>query len=203
MTARAGSFPARQQGFTLVELSVALLVFGLIATAAVALLSFSVGAQASANARLDELGQIERSGALMTADFAQAVPRLTRDDAGLPLAAVDGGNGSLLVRFVRLGWTNSEDAGRSNLQRVEYRFVEDRLERTVWPRLDGAAALPPAVLAAGLQSVSIRFRSENEWRERWDATRADAMPRAVELTMVRADGVEVIQLFLVGTGQRQ
>jgi general secretion pathway protein J len=62
------------QGFTLVELMVALFIFALISAAGVTLLSYSVSAQASAGTRLDEVAALRRVGAILTADLAQASP---------------------------------------------------------------------------------------------------------------------------------
>ena len=58
MTAR----PARRRanGFTLVEVMVALMIFGMIASAGVGLLAFSVRAQGATVERLDDVGALAR-----------------------------------------------------------------------------------------------------------------------------------------------
>jgi general secretion pathway protein J len=65
----------RNDGFTLVELLVALTIFAMLAATGVTLLSFSVRTQEAAGERLDRLAEIRRAGALLTSDLAQAAPR--------------------------------------------------------------------------------------------------------------------------------
>lgn len=51
------SRPNAQAGFTLVEVMIALMIFGLIAAAGVAILTFSVRAQTATGKRFDEIGR--------------------------------------------------------------------------------------------------------------------------------------------------
>lgn len=187
-----------ERGFTLVELLVALLIFGMLAAAGVGLLRFSVDAQAATGARLDALAAERRVEALMASDAAQAVPRLTRDQAGDPVQAFQGDpNGFTLVRG---GVDPLTDIARSSLQKVEYRLEGGALVRRTWPMLDGTAPQAPAVLADAVESVQFRYRSRDGWRDRWDPLRPDLMPRAIELVVRSRRGPEMRYLFLVGAG---
>jgi general secretion pathway protein J len=192
----------RERGFTLVELVVALFVFGLLASAGVALLGFSVKAQGAAGVRLDEVAAIRRVSALVTADLAQATPRISRAPSGSAEVAFfgsSGGSRELALAFIRRGWENPEELPRASMQKVQYRLVDDRLERRVAPMLDGAEPGPPAVIVRGVKSLALRYRIGGEWRDRWDVTRADAMPRAVEMVL-DIDGIGLVrQVFLTGT----
>lgn len=195
---------AREQGFTLVELLVALLIFGMLSAAGVALLTFSVRAQDMAGERLGELAAIRRTGALMTGDLAQAAPRLVRGQAGAVQPAFVGGDGQegdVALALVRRGWDNPDGASRASLQKVEYRLVEDRLERTAYRYLDGAEPMATATVLGGIETLTLRYRDEEgAWRERWDPTDITDLPRAVELVVDLGDGTAIRQLFLVGTG---
>ena len=191
-------------GFTLVELLVALLVFGMLTAAGVALLSFSVRAQDMADARLEALAEVRRAGALLGADLGQAAPRLSRDAAGATVAAFGGGTGregEPALLLVRRGWDNPEGLPRPSLQKVEYRLAGGRLERRAFRQLDGAEPLAPVTLVEGVRAMRLRYRDEEgQWRERWDPTRITALPVAVELVLETANAGEVRQLFVVGTG---
>lgn len=201
-----GSTPLRrfaENGFTLVELMVSLLIFGMLSAAGVALLSFSVRAQDAAGERLADMAEIRRLGAALTGDLAQAIPRTTRNALGdrIPAFQASGSGGDApLIAFVRSGWSNSTGAARSTLQKVEYRLVEGRLERTAYAMPDGGDAQPPAALFRGVETLKIRFRVDGEWRDSWDATRPEALPRVVELVLKPVGGAEIRQLFLVGSG---
>jgi general secretion pathway protein J len=193
--------PADQQGFTLVELLVSLLIFGMLAAAGVALLSFSVRAQDLAGERLEDVAAVRRAGALLTADLAQAAPRLVRDEAGAVKPAFIGGSGEtggLVLALVRRGWDNPAGASRPSLQKVEYRLIDGRLERTAYRYLDGAEPMAPVAMLDGIESLRLRYRDEDgAWRERWDPTDVAELPRAVAMVVALEGGAPVRQLFLV------
>jgi general secretion pathway protein J len=192
----------RRNGFTLVELLVSLFIFGMLSAAGVALLSFSVRAQEAAEARLGDLAGFRRAGALLAGDLAQAAPRLARDRSGNPRPAFEGGSGEsggVALAFVRRGWENLDDAPRASLQRVEYSFVEGRLERRIYPRLDGAEPMPATQVVVGVRRLRFRYRDrDGAWRERWDPSNPAELPRAVELVMDAAGSGTTRQLFQTG-----
>jgi general secretion pathway protein J len=191
-------------GFTLVELVVALAIFALISAAGVSLLSYSVDAQASTGERLDEVAAIRRVGALLTADLAQATPRISRDTEGRQQVAFAGGTGAageVALAFVRRGWSNEAGEARSSLQKVEYRLADGILYRRSWPMVDGAVPRPASRALAGVRSLTLRYRIDGEWRDRWDSKRPGALPQAVEAVADIEGPGRVRQLFLVGTGR--
>jgi general secretion pathway protein J len=190
--------PAREGGFTLVEVLVALLIFAMLAGAGVAILSFSVRAQAATGAKLDDVTALSRTFALMSSDLAQAVDRPARDEAGTRLPAFQGQPDG--VGLVRGGWSNLDEAPRPGLQKVGYRVSNGTLERIGWPMLDGARALPPASLLTGVRGFRLRYRFRGAWSDRWDGSGPAPLPDALELTIARRDGRSYRALFLVGTG---
>lgn len=187
-----------EHGFTLVEMLVALLIFGMIAAAGVGLLRFSVDAQAATKARLDMMASERRVEALIASDAAQAVPRLSRNEAGDAVQAFDGGPGGFAL--IRAGVDPLEDATRPSLQKVAYAVEGGRLTRQTWPMLDGARPNPPATLIDRVAAVTLRYRSKDGWRDVWDPIRPDLMPRAVEMIVRPVQGPEMRYLFLVGAG---
>lgn len=195
----------KREGFTLVELMVALFIFGLLSAAGVALLSFSVRSQQAAEERLGELAQLRRAGALLAGDLAQAAPRVSRDQAGAARPAFIGAAGDpgvVALAFVRRGWENVEGAARPSLQKVEYRLEGKRLERVAWPLIDGAEPLPAMALVDGVRSLRLRYRDEQGvWRPRWDATRPTDLPVAVEMVLDAEGSGVTRQLFLAGPGR--
>ena len=72
----------KRNGFTLVEMLVALGIFALLAAASVGVLRSSVDVQASVDTRLTAIGGIARLNALMSADLGQAVDRPSRSASG-------------------------------------------------------------------------------------------------------------------------
>ena len=196
------SAPPGRNGFTLVEMLIALAIFGMLTAAGVALLNISVRTQATSDRLLAEVGEIRRIGSLLTADLAQATPRLYRDADGRRQRAFGGGAGDrpLLLVFVRHGWDRG-DGG--TLQRVGYRLREGRLERLSFRRVDGGGDAVASTLLDGVTALRLRYRDDRgEWRERWDSSDATRLPQAVELVTASAGQGTVRQLFLVGTGRR-
>ena len=188
----------RESGFTLVEMLVALLIFGLIAAAGVGLLRFSVDAQAATKTRLEAMASERRVEALLASDAAHAVPRITRNEAGDPVQAFEGGPGGFAL--VRAGVDPLEDSTRSALQKVAYAVENGRLVRRTWPMLDGAQPNPATTLVDRVAAVTLRYRSKDAWRDVWDPIRPDLMPRAIEMIVRPVQGPEMRYLFLVGAG---
>ena len=187
-----------QNGFTLVEVMVALLIFSMLAAAAVAILSLSVRAQAVTGQKLDAMAAVSRTTAILSADLAQAVDRPTRDEGGVQTPAMVAGPDAM--RFVRAGWSNLDGAQRPSLQKLAYRLNGDVLERVAWPLLDGAAPMEPAALMDHVRELHLRYRFNGAWLDQWQGEPGVALPQAAEVTIVRDDGMIFRQLFLVGTG---
>lgn len=191
-----------ERGFTLTELMVALFIFGILSAAGVALLRFSVDSQEASREALADMGAIRRMNAQLTSDLSQIAPRPARNEAGVRQNAFfggDGESGDLLFSFVRRGWTNYDGEARSSLQKVDYLLVDGGLERRAYAYVDGAEPLPSARLVESVESVQMRYRTEGEWRDRWDPTLATALPDAVEVTVVIEGLGPVRQLFQTGT----
>jgi general secretion pathway protein J len=191
-----------QEGFTLVELLVSLVIFGMLSAAGVALLSFSVRAQEMADERLKEVADLRRFGAILGSDLAQAAPRMARDSAGAPTAAFVGGSGQMeevSLRLVRRGWENTDNAPRSSLQKVEYRLTGGRLERVAYPYVDGSAGMAAMSLLDEVSSLRLRYRDlRGDWRDRWDPEQPAELPKAVELTVGLPRYGLVRLVYLVG-----
>lgn len=193
-----------EAGFTLVELMVSLLIFGMISAAGVALLSVSVRAQDAAGERLGELSRLRRASTLLAGDLGQAAPRLSRDQAGAAVPAFIGGSGQgdgLALAFVRRGWENIDADPRPSLQKVEYRLAGGRLERRGYPLVDGAEPNAATAVLDGVRSLRLRYRHPTgEWRDRWDPQEPGDLPLAVEM-VADVEGAGVTrQLFLTGRG---
>lgn len=197
-------FRPSARGFTLVEMLIALTIFGMITAAGVALLTLTVRTQETSERLLGALGDVRRTGALLAADLGQAAPRLRRDAEGRSRPAFLGssGNQPLLLALVRRGWDDGGEAARSSVQRVEYRLRDGRLERLAFDRVDGAAAPVVVALLEDVRDLRLRYREkEGGWVENWAPSDPTQLPAAVELVTQREGQAATLQLFLVGTGR--
>ena len=192
----------KSNGFTLVELVIALFIFGLLASASVALLSFSVRAQASAGGRLDRIAAERRLSALLASDLGQALPRTVRDTNGAQSRAFTGTSGNasgIVMGYVRGGWTNPDEAPRSSVQRVEVALRDGRLERQAFAMTDGGPAGPATLLADKVERIRLRYRDDGDWRSDWSVPSVQALPEAVEIVITREGDAPLLLAFLVGT----
>lgn len=208
---------AREQGFTLPELLVALLIFSLIAAASVYALRLGVEARdqlVEADARLAEF-QIAR--VIIRDDMAELVPRSVRDEFGAVLGpAFEGGSAlrrrpavdgeRLLLSFVRGGWANPQNqAPRSRLQYVEYIENNGVVLRRVRPYLDDARGQPDfdRVLFRGARDIDISFlageiRGELDWASGWPLPGGAGFPRAVTIAFSTSRYGALVQRFWIG-----
>jgi general secretion pathway protein J len=193
---------ANALGFTLVEMLIALSIFGMLTAAGVALLGVTARTQETSDRLLAEVGEVRRVGALLNADFAQAVQRLHRDADGRPQRAFSGGTGGapMLLLFVRGGWDGGDGPA---LQRVGYRLRDGRLERLAFAHVDGAPAAIAVPILDGVTALRLRYRDdEGEWRDRWNPSDETRLPQAIELVTSTATHGTVRQLFQVGSDPR-
>lgn len=184
MTAPAPARAPERNGFTLVEMLIALSLFAVIAVGAMGLLRFSVDAELASRRKTDEIAAQRRFLSVWIADLAQAVPRPSRDQAGAPRAAFEAGRDGVLIRLTRSGWDNVDGAPRPGLQKVEYRVTPTALVRAGYPFPDGAAPDPAAEMLPLSGAPTVRFRSaDGNWRSAWEPQRSAEMPVAVELLL--------------------
>src|SRR3546814_8226882 len=81
---------------------------------------------------LDDMAAVQRASGALAADLGQAVPRISRTEAGTLAPAFWShreGESLPVLQFVRGGWDNLGDLPRPSLQKVEYWVRQGRLER--------------------------------------------------------------------------
>lgn len=195
--------PARNLGFTLLEMLVALLIFGLLCSAAVSVMVYAMDTREIVGLRMERLGEFQRARGLLKADLLQVAVRRVREPDGAPArnAFVGGSVGSAgpLLGFVRRGWENPDARPRASLQYVEYRLADGRLERSTRAALDGASPGEPRILLTGIRSATISYRYQDQWIDGWPGG-ARAMPQALRLDMELEGLGHVPQLFLLPGG---
>ncbi len=205
--------PARYRlmhGFTLLELLIALAIFGLLSVMSYSGLTSVLDQHARTDAAADRLVELQKIYLLMQRDFEQIVARPVRSEYGDQLAAVEG---SEVLQFTRGGWRNPLQQPRSSLQRVGYAFEDESLVRYTWQVLDRAQdTLPQRLpLTDALTSMSIRYLSATDnWQTSWppndtgqvgvisgdaSAPQLLKLPRAIEITLEHEQLGKLVWLF--------
>lgn len=159
------------RGFTLLELLISLVIFGLIAAMAYSGLNNVLIARSQTEAKVQQLYKLQMALTMMERDVEQAVDRPTRDEYGDEKPALVGNEyGDYLLEFTRDGWLNPLSSPRSSLQRVAYSIKDEKLIRTIWYVLDRAQDSQhyDTVLLDDVKNLEFRYLDANgEWQRSW------------------------------------
>lgn len=200
---------AGEKGFTLIEVMVALAVFGVMS-----LLAYMSLGQTLANAdmlteRMDRLQSIQRTISYLSSELLQAVPRPVRVELGdAPVPALQSSFGTdFALQLTHGGWPNPAGVPRSTLQRTAYRIEDGELIRYHWNVLDRTVSNTPlaTVMLEEVESLTFRFLQVNdEWTEQWPPLAAQGgsnagLPRAVEVVLVLTDEGEITRVIEVSS----
>lgn len=215
MLMRLKTHKARQQGFTLLELLIASIIFALMAVMAYGGLSNVMDNSKASKQALLRLKQLQQTVSILNRDFSQLVQRPIRDEYGNPQPAFTAGNNiDYLVEFTRGGRNSPPVLLRSSLVRVAYRFEEDKLIRLYWPQLDRSQNMEAkqTVLIDDIENVSLRFLDQNnEWQQEWPSLNTTApttptgtpgvataeQPVAIEIILQLKDWGDIRRLYLI------
>ena len=198
----------RPRGFTLLEILVAIAIFGLMAAMAYGGLNAVLQTRDQLDRQQDRLAEIQKAFYRLQADLESAQNRPVRDSFSTPLASMiyseDQG-----LEFTRGGLRNPIGLPRSSLERVAYvvaEVEEDKeekreLRRRRWPVLDRAndTAFIETVLLKDIEELEWRFLGDgDEWQTIWPPINQEGdpgLPRAVELKLTTRDYDELRYVF--------
>ena len=196
-----------QRAFTLIEVLVALAVFGVLSALAYLTLGQTLRNSDMLTERMDRLQAIQRTVSYLSNELLQAAPRSIRADLGQAEPALRSSFAAdFALELTHNGWPNSAYVPRSTQQRTAYRIEDDELIRYHWNVLDRTVNnLPVAtILLDNIDSLTFRFLLENgDWVDQWPPVAAGAsanasqLPRAVEITLVLPDEGELIRVVEV------
>jgi general secretion pathway protein J len=174
------------RGYTLIEVLIAVTVFGVLTASAYVALDGLSRAALEHRQRSEELAALQLAIARFDADIRQLVTRPVRSLDGRDEPALIGHRQSLTA--TRAGWANPSDLSRSNLQRFSWQYDGTEWMRLDWPVTDAAAGTRPWIdgMLDGLQRLRLRYRDgSGAWHDQWPPARAteatQSLPAAIEL----------------------
>ncbi len=200
----------RNMGFTLIEVLVAMAIFGVLT-----LLAYMAVGQTLSNAdmltsRMDRLQAIQRTMRYLGNDLASASPRPVRSELGdtyLPAMMVSAANDFALA-VTHGGWTNPAGLPRSTQQRSVYLLEDGKLFRVYYPVLDATYsndAISTEILD-GVEQLEFRLVQDNgQTTNQWPPSGAEGAggehlrPRAVEIILTLEDEGEIRRIIEVAT----
>lgn len=171
----------RREGFTLIEVLIALVLFALIGVAGFTLLDSVLRTQGATETRLARMAEIQRAMLVVTSDLDQLTGSVAGSGGGLSLRKVDLSGGVVSVRYDLAGET---------------------LTRTV----SGAGGERVQTLVTGVSSARWSFhRRRGDWLEVWPlpdpSGMATAGPQLGGATRLNPDeGLTAVALDLTLTG---
>jgi len=196
------------QGFTLLELVVAMAVFAIMAAIAYSGLNNVLIAQQQTEVHSEQLHQLQLAMTWLERDIEQTVNRGVRSQYGELLPPVIGNDfEGYLLELTRGGWRNPANQPRSHLQRVAYALRDEQLVRAYWRVLDRAEDSKPLenVLLDGVKAVEIRYLGANgEWRTSWPElsttgnVNPEIIPKAIEVNVDTKQFGKITRLLRVG-----
>jgi len=194
----------RREGFTLLELLVALAVFSLVSIMAYSGLRTVLQSKQQTEQRALRIQQLQSAVLMLERDLGQFTPRAIRDEYGDEQPALSSSDyGPIRLEFTHGGWQNPTASTRSNLQRVAYGIEDEQLIRLSWTELDRAQGSEPyrAVLLEKVRELNLRYMDEaREWQTQWPPNGLAPgdpvpVPRAVEVTLVLEDLGAIRRIF--------
>lgn len=198
------------RGFTLIEVLVALAIFGVMAAIAYTALGLTLSNAEMLGDRMDRLQSIQRTMRYLGNDLSMAAPRPVRDELGdgfIPAVSVTAANEYALA-VTHGGWANPAGLPRSTQQRSVYVLDEDRLLRVYYTVLDGTYSNAPisTEILDGVIALEFRLIQDNgEVTTEWPPVGASGpaaftmRPRAVEIILTLENEGELRRIIEVAT----
>ena len=194
------------QGFTLVELLVALAIFAVISVMAYSGLDTIIKARLQTDQHATQLARLQIAFTWLKRDIEQYINRPIRDQYGDKQLTLQGTRSN--VALTRAGWHNPAQQPRSSLQRVAYLIEDKVLIRSYWWVLDRAQDTHPIKmnLLNEVNELQIRYWDENlQWYEQWPPSNFleasenhhPSKLKAIEITLTITGWGNLIRLFQV------
>jgi len=169
------SMVRRNQGFTLVEVMLAMVILAILGIASTTVLSQMLDSSRASETQHNRLSELQFAMLTLERDVRQMSIRPTRrvppearnyyvsNDRDL----LDSDSGALA--FIRAGWHNPQHMlPRSQLQPVVYRVREGVLQRLHWPFVDDSGTEPAIQnLLENVTSFNVRFQVDGEMVDEW------------------------------------
>jgi general secretion pathway protein J len=194
-----------RNGFTLIEVLVALAVFGVLSVMAYMALGQTLSNADLLGERMQRLEAIQRAIRHLDSDLMQAAPRPVRGllGDGYEPAIRSSFGSEYALEVTHGGWTNPAGLPRGTLQRSAYRLEDGELIRYHWRVLDRTINNEPIAVALldGVESIEFRYlTTDGEGSEQWPPTSVTGpagfrlRPRAVEVVLTLTDEGEIRRL---------
>ncbi|MBA6327792.1 type II secretion system minor pseudopilin GspJ [Colwellia sp. MB02u-6] len=195
--------PKRSQGFTLLEVLIAIAIFSVISMASFSIFETVINSDTATKARTDRINELQRGFLIIERDMLQIARRSVRLNGEAPLSDfLHTDNDSFTtseqaIAFVRHGWTNPGLLlPRSDMQSVAYQLNENTVERVHFNFVDAVLGEVPKVrpLISQVEKLNFEFYDGKKWQE---ALQENSLPMAIAIEIDTTDYGIIRRQFIV------
>lgn len=190
-----------KNGFTLVEILIALFIFSIVSMIMVTGLHTVFNSQSNAEKHADALTKLQITFLLISHDFEQVINRPVTNAKKIVEGPLIGTHDT--VTFTHAGFANPLGSlQRSTLQRTAYSLENEQLIRSIWPVLDQTQKTLPNKRIILRSVTNLRFEyldNQGKFQDNWPSAdqKQDVLPRAVRVTMTLKNWGTLSQLYLI------
>lgn len=195
---------ARQKGFTLLEIIIAIAIFALLGLACNNLLQTVLRSSAKAQEVTESLQKVSQSMSLMESDFSQLAARPMRPNSSASNQASfynhrvnSSESDSQYIEFFHQGFLNPQGFfPRGEVQRVAYRLKDHKLERLSFPYPEPAPDQEPLIteIFDKVEKIEYFFYKKKSWKPH---VSTKSMPKALMFRITFENELSIDRKFLV------
>lgn len=190
-----------QNGFTLLEILVALFVFSILSLMLAGALRTVIDAQSGTESKAERLRELQLTFLVMSRDIEQTINRPVRAASGREDAAFIGSSHSFTLTHTGLA-NPTGSMTRSALQRTHYFWSDRALWRGAWAVLDQApqSQEKKRLLLSDVTTASFQYLdNDNQFQANWPSKAGDrqALPRAVKVTLTIENWGTISQIYVI------
>lgn len=198
---------SRNQGFTLIEVLVAIAIFASLSVGAYQVLNQVQRSNEISMQRSERLKSLQRALVYLDNDFRQMALRQSRTNGEEPSPLLLQWKEYLLdsdskgVMFVRSGWHNPQQQfPRGEVSKVGYRIKDNQLQRVWWRYVDTPVGQEGIVmpLLDEVEAFELRFFDGEQWLRAWQSSYT--LPEAVAVELQLADYGKIERIYLTSGG---
>ena len=188
-------------GFTLIELMVAILIFGIIAQISYRTITALLITKKTLTDSQQKWWLISRAVNKMSMNIDKAIPLNIRDASGQIVAAMIGtpkisGAYDSQIEFTISGFVGDEQYGSTPPMRVGFRYDGTNLYYVIWPYMNRVNSTTPQInlLLSKVNSFKVEFLYDDKnWHETWPSgqDKFTVLPKGIRINLKTDTGENI------------